>query len=114
MTLDDMRRETAVPVILADERGTISHVNDRFVEAFGWSRGDLVGAPLLRIIPESMWDAHNLGFARYLRTEAGSILGRPLTLSLRKSDGTVTEVEHTIVAQKEGGAWCFGARILPR
>lgn len=68
MTIQDLRNETEKPVILADEQGLVTAVNDAFASAYGWTAESLVGRSIANIIPEDLRDAHNLGFSRFLST----------------------------------------------
>ncbi|MBI2386946.1 MAG: PAS domain S-box protein [Elusimicrobia bacterium] len=111
MTLEDLKRETAIPVILADERGSVVFVNAAFEAAFGWRRDEIDGKPLTVIIPKALRDAHHLGFSRFLTTGQPTLLGRPLRLMTVDKAGREFECEHVIVAEKVEGRWMFGATL---
>ncbi len=49
-TFAEMRSETRVPVVIANHRGTITEVNDRFAAVFGWTRDEIIGQRLDTII----------------------------------------------------------------
>lgn len=87
MTLEQVRRETGTPVVIADHRGVIIQVNARFEETFGWQAGEIVGKPLTAIIPAALHDAHHLGFSRFLATGQATLLGQPLQLRAVRKDG---------------------------
>lgn len=113
MTLADVKRERALPAIIADERGVVAHVNRAFEDAFGWRLAEIAGKPLSVIIPEALRDAHHLGFSRFLSTGRPTLLGRPLTLLTLDKSGREFPCEHVIVAEKEDGRWTFGAILRP-
>lgn len=113
MTLGDLRRETKLPAIIADERGVVVHVNKAFEDAFGWSLAEIAGKPLSVIIPESLRDSHHLGFSRFLSTGKPTLLGRPLRLMAVDRSGREFLCEHVIIAEKEDGRWTFGASLRP-
>lgn len=113
MTLQEMKRETTVPVILADERGTVVYVNKAFEAVFGWSQDEIAGKPLTVVIPRALRDAHHLGFSRFLSTGEPTLLGRPLRLMAMDKSGREFECEHVIVAEKTEGRWMFAATLRP-
>lgn len=102
-----------IPAIAIDEEGTITQVNKTFQKVYGWEKQDLVGKPLFIIIPEEFHTAHDIGFSRFLKTERPTLLGKPLTLSIRHASGGTLSAEHTIYAEKKEGKWAFGALIKP-
>ena len=113
MDVGELRRRTDVTVISADHRGSITSINERFHEAYGWTDADLVGQPLPTIIPRRFHDAHHSGFARFLSTESPVILGRELALVVVTKDGREVVAEHFIVGNVTGDRWEFAASIRP-
>jgi PAS domain S-box-containing protein len=111
MRLDDLRRETEVPVVTVNDHGTITYVNERFEKVFGWSVSEIIGKPLTTIIPAMLRDAHHLGFSRFLTTGQPTLLNQPLTLKAVRKDGREFDAEHTITAEQRQGEWVFGATI---
>ncbi len=112
-TLEDVRRETRVPVVIADHRGLISHVNEPFERVFGWKAKDILGQSLATIIPRHLHDAHHLGFSRFLTTSKATLLDQPLRLRAVTKDGREFDAEHIIIAEQCQGQWMFGASIRP-
>lgn len=108
-----MRRESAVPVIIADHNGIISYVNERFEVELGWSAADLVGKTLTTIIPPALHTAHNMGFSRFLTTGQPTLLAQVLNLRLVLGDGREIDAEHFIIGEKVEGQWVFAATIRP-
>lgn len=113
MTLDTLRAETGTPVVMVNQAGLVTHVNDAFLRAFGWTRERVESQPLSTLIPPRLHDAHNLGFSRFLVTGVPTLLGRPLRLWVRGGDGHERPAELTLHAAQEGGAWTFGATARP-
>lgn len=113
MTVDELRRNTGLPVVSADSGGYITAVSDAFCAAYAWRREDLVGKPLTTIIPPQFHDAHHLGFSRFLATGKPTILDRPLALDVVTGDGRSVAAEHRIAAERVAGAWTFAASIRP-
>ncbi|MBI4323100.1 MAG: PAS domain S-box protein [Candidatus Omnitrophica bacterium] len=113
MTVDELRRETGVPVVIADHQGVILYVNERLERVFGWSASEIVGKPLTILIPTNMHDAHHLGFSRFLTTGKPTLLNQPLKLKAITKEGEVFDAEHCIIAEERQGQWVFGATIRP-
>lgn len=112
-TIEEIRRETDVPVVIADHQGIITQVNERFEAVFGWQAHDIIGKPLSTVIPPSLHDAHHLGFSRFLTTGKPTLLNQLLKLKAVKKDGREFDAEHFIVAEERDGQWVFGATIKP-
>ena len=113
VTIDELRRETAVPVVIADHNGSITYVNEPFGTLIGCAPDEMIGRPIATIIPRKLRDSHNLGFSRFLMTEQPTLLGKPLVLNVVTKDGREVASEHLIVAEKTQGQWAFGAIIRP-
>ncbi|MFQ5814382.1 MAG: PAS domain S-box protein [Anaerolineae bacterium] len=112
-TIDEMMHETDVPVVVADHRGLITHVNERFGAAFGWAGDEIIGRMLTAIVPSSFHDAHQLGFSRFLTTGQPTLLNQPLELKVVTKEGREIDAEHIIIAEQHRGQWVFGATIRP-
>jgi len=113
LTIDALKAETAVPVIIVDHEGTIVHINQMFEKTWGWQKDQLVGESLTIIIPENLKDAHHMGFSRFSLTGKPTILHQALELLIRQADGKEAAAEHFIIAEKINGNWVFGATIKP-
>jgi len=113
-TLDELRSETEVPVVICDGQGIVTHVNGRFQEVFGWALGEILGEPLLSIIPPRLRDAHLLGFSRFVSGGRPTLLGQPLELAALDKQGRELWVEHFIIAERQQGSWQLGATLIPR
>ena len=111
MTIDDIRKETVKPALVADENGLIVFVNGVFEKSFGWTIKDLLGQPLTVIMPPAFRTQHHLGFSRFLTTGQSTIMGKSLNLKVLTKDGREIDSEHFIIAGKEKGRWVFGATI---
>lgn len=111
--LDDMRRETALPVIIADHQGLVIYVNSRFESVFGWTADEIRGKPLTVVIPKQLHDAHHLGFSRFIMTGQPTLLNRPLPLKAITKAGIEMDCEHFIIAEKSQGQWVFAATLKP-
>lgn len=112
-TVEEMKKEKGLPVVIADQQGLITYVNKPFQEVFGWSADEIVGRALSTIIPKNLHDAHNLGFSRFITSGKPTLLNQTLKLKAVSKDGRVFDAEHFIVAEKQKERWLFAATILP-
>ncbi len=112
-TIDEMRGETGLPVVIADQDGLITYVNGHFKTVFGWTEAEVMGRPLTILIPPGLHDAHQLGFSRFLTTGKATLLNQSLKLRAVTKDGREFDAEHIITAEQSQGRWVFGATIRP-
>jgi PAS domain S-box-containing protein len=112
-TIEQMKQETDLPVLITDHQGFIIYVNDRFREVFGWQEDEIIGQTLAEVIPSSYHDSHHLGFSRFVMTGNPTVLNHPLQLKAVKKDGTEIEAEHWITAEQLQEQWVFGATLRP-
>jgi PAS domain S-box-containing protein/diguanylate cyclase (GGDEF)-like protein len=88
-------------LITIDHRGNIVEFNPAAEAMFGISREQALGKPMAEmIIPPRLRDAHRRGFAHYLATGEGPILGKRLELAAIRADGTEFPIELAITAIK--------------
>ncbi|UKO97804.1 PAS domain S-box protein [Nostoc sp. UHCC 0870] len=112
-TLQEMKAEADLPVLMTDQQGLIIYVNDAFQFVFGWKEAEIIGQTLEAVIPSSFHDSHHLGFSRFAMTEQPTVLNHPLQLKAVRSDGSEIDAEHFITAEKQEGEWIFGAILRP-
>ncbi len=110
----DLGLDNSKPLVVANRYGIITHVNKEFEKLFMWELNDIVGQPLLVIIPEHLRDAHNLGFSRFITTETPTLLDKPLNLMAVKKNGEQFNALHLIRAIKDADEWVFCANISPQ
>lgn len=113
MTIDEMIKEAEIPAIVVDENGIVVFVNRPFERVFGWSEAEMIGELIVKIIPPTMHDAHNLGFSRFVTTGRARLMNQPLRLAAVGKDGREFEAEHFIIAEKAEGKWLIGSTIKP-
>ncbi len=113
MTIDTLKHEEKIPVVVADEQGFIMYVNKCFEKIFEWRSEEIIGQSLTVIIPKHLRDAHHLGFSRFLTTGISTLLNRPLKLNAVTKIGREFQAEHVIVAEASSGHWTFAASIKP-
>lgn len=102
---------TNVPVVAIDQESIFTFINKAFTREYGWHEKDLIGKPVMEIMPQHMRNAHMIGFSRFLTTEASELLGKPLPLKVRYKDGREKISDHFILGEKVDGRWRFAAII---
>ena len=86
-------------VITMDHEGKIVEFNPAAEATFGLAREQAIGKDMVElIVPRRLRDAHRRGFARYLATGEGPILGKRLELAAIRADGTEFPIELAITA----------------
>ena len=112
-TFSDVLTDAASPVIVLDDQGIVTSINDAFKNEYGWRDEDLLGRSVSIIIPPALRQAHHVGFSRFLSTETPTLLSKPIQLPIVCQNGQERTVEHCIVAEKLDGKWRFAATIRP-
>lgn len=97
-TNDSRKIETyfdAVPdaIVVVDEAGCITRVNDRVEELFGYEPAELTGEPIERLVPEDVRDQHVAERDGYLDAPTRRPMGADLDISARRKDGTTFPVD---------------------
>jgi diguanylate cyclase (GGDEF)-like protein/PAS domain S-box-containing protein len=86
-------------VITIDHEGKIIEFNLAAEATFGLTREHALGQAMVElIIPPRLRDAHRRGFAHFLATGKGPILGKRLELEAIRADGTEFPIELAITA----------------
>ena len=86
-------------LITIDHEGTIVEFNPAAEATFGFTREQALGKAMVDlIVPPRLRDAHRRGFAHYLATGKGPILGKRLELEAIRADGTEFPIELAITA----------------
>lgn len=95
-----------------DQNGMVSDWNAQAEKIFGWSRGEVLGENLGRlIIPENHRAAHRSGLRHFLRTSEGPVLGRRIEIEALRRDGKEIKVELSITALWRRDAVVFNGFI---
>jgi PAS domain S-box-containing protein/diguanylate cyclase (GGDEF)-like protein len=95
-------------LITIDHQGNIVEFNPAAEAMFGISRERALGKSMAEaIVPPRLRDAHHRGFAHYLATGEGPILGKRLELEAIRADGTEFPIELAITAIKSQSGTLF-------
>lgn len=99
-------------VLAIDHEGRITEFNPAAELTFGHSRNDVLGTRIADvIIPPSLREKHNNGFARYLATGESKVLGRRLEMTALCADGREIPVELTITRIAQDGPPAFTGHL---
>jgi diguanylate cyclase (GGDEF)-like protein/PAS domain S-box-containing protein len=86
-------------LVTIDHQGKIVEFNPAAEATFGFTREQALGKVMVDlIVPPRLRDAHRQGFAHYLATGKGPILGKRLELEAIRADGTEFPIELAIAA----------------
>lgn len=98
-------------IVSIDSAGRITYVNPEGSRLFGYPDGALVGAPVTDLIPKRLHEAHAAGFARFLATGQGSLIGSTASVPGRCSDGSEIALELSLATWGADDACYFTAII---
>jgi diguanylate cyclase (GGDEF)-like protein/PAS domain S-box-containing protein len=86
-------------IVTIDHAGKVLEFNPAAEATFGWTREQALGKVMVDlIIPPRLREAHRQGFAHYLATGQGPILGKRIELEALRADGSEFPVELAITA----------------
>lgn len=98
-------------IIIANSADRIIDCNDSAARIFGFSRGELIGIPVLTIIPEKYKEAHRKGLKRFLETGESRVQGQIIEYEGLKKMGEVFPLELALNNFTLGGVIHFTAMI---
>jgi PAS domain S-box-containing protein len=85
-------------VVIADDRGAITLVNEQTEHLFGYAREDLVGRPVETLLPGRVRDRHVAHRADYVAHPGTRPMGVGLDLADRRKDGSEFSVDISLSA----------------
>lgn len=98
-------------LITTDETGRIAFWNAGAEEMFGYTRDEMTGEDMARIVPARFRGAHPEGFARVAREGCSNLTGRPLEVMALRRDGTEFPIELFLTVWHGPLGVGFGAQI---
>ena len=85
-------------IVTIDHEGRITEFNPAAERTFGYRRDEVMGRYMADvIIPPSLREKHREGFARYLATGEGRVLGKRIEMTAVRADGSEFPIELAIV-----------------
>jgi PAS domain S-box-containing protein len=99
-------------LVAIDHEGRITEFNPAAEQTFGYRRDEVIGKTLSEVlVPPSLREKHERGFARYLATGEAHVLGRRLEMAALCADGSEIPVEMAITRIQLPGPPSFTAYI---
>src|SRR5207249_12098604 len=81
-------------ILYLDHHGVVHEWNAAAQKMFGYTVAQALGQPIdALIVPPSFQEVYNDGLAEYLITGVGSLLGRPIEMTLLRADKTEFRAE---------------------
>ena len=108
-----LEQNSGIPVVVTDNQGLITNVNQNFEKVFGWQKQEIISQHITVILPRNFVESHHLAFSRFQSTEISTILNHPLNLKAITKNGDEIPSEHFIIAEKIEGKWSFAASLRP-
>ena len=104
--------QVAVEAILSiDSSGQIVDWNPGAEKIFGYSKEEIYGQPLTRLMPERYRDRHIDGLNRFLKTGRRKLIDQTIEIEGMRKGGAVFPIELSISSWKTGDDWFFGGII---
>jgi PAS domain S-box-containing protein len=105
--------ETAQDTIISiDADGMVNVWNHMAEKTFGYSKSEIIGQPIITIIPERYKTLHLEGIKRYIKTGVANVMGKTIGVSGITKEGIEIPIEMSLSFQKtEEGRNSFTAII---
>jgi PAS domain S-box-containing protein len=95
-------------IVLIDESGRVTEFNAAAERTFGYTRAQAIGRELAELVIEpGLREAHRRGLRRYLATGESNIVGRRVEMRAMRADGTLFDVELTVIRLPTGSPAVF-------
>jgi len=99
-------------IVTIDHEGYITEFNPAAEHAFGYPREEVLGKHLADvIIPPSLREKHQQGFARYLATGEAQVLGKRIEMTAVRADGSEFPIELAVTRIPLEGAPSFTGHL---
>ena len=102
---------TAIAIVTADARGTITFWNKAAEAMFGYLTREAVGRSLDLIVPARFHAGHHAGMDRLATGGPPKLAGKTVEVVAVRRDGSEFPIEITITAWIDGADRAFGAQI---
>lgn len=91
--LRDVAESACDAVICAGSDGIIKLMNREAREIFGYSKAEIIGEPITRLVPDHMIENHTIGFTRWAQSNTlNAAINRRVVPAVRK-DGSAVSIE---------------------
>ncbi|XPV75116.1 MAG: PAS domain S-box protein [Desulfovibrio sp.] len=80
-------------IIVIDSDGFITEFSPAAQETFGYSKDEILGQNINRLMPEEMKAKHNSHINNYIMTRMPKVIGQQIEVPARRKDGTIFPME---------------------
>eukprot|EP01135_Chromosphaera_perkinsii_P008556 Nk52_evm22s1400 gene=Nk52_evmTU22s1400 len=94
-------------IVVIDTVGTIERVNETVVTLFGYSKEELIGENVTKLMPEEHAMNHHTYLNNYLTTGNAKVIGKGRNLNAKAKDGELITVDLSVAEIKEGDVHLF-------
>lgn len=101
-------------IISGNKEGKITYWNKAAADIFGYSENEIIGQPVVRLVPEQYREAHRKGLRRVVETGETKIVGKTVELDGLRRDGTEfpLELSLSMAPTREGPVFTVVARDI--
>lgn len=101
-------------VIVVDREGTVRLWNAAAETVFGRTAAEMIGHGLEPIIPERLWQPHDVGFRRAVETGHAKHAGRVMTTRAVHGSGAKIYVDISFALLRDADGQVFGVSAVGR
>jgi len=98
-------------IITIDERGTVEDCNPACEAAFGYTKSELIGKNVSKLMPSPDRDRHDTYLASYLQTGTARVIGIGREVHGLRKDGSVFPVDLVVSEAKVAGGRIFSGIV---
>jgi diguanylate cyclase (GGDEF)-like protein/PAS domain S-box-containing protein len=105
-SLEILLENSRDPILLLTAAGVVVEANPAFCQAYGWSRAELAGSSLLRLVPEEYWPSFSeklVACGRRDKYLSAELANDYLDFKARTKDGTILSAECLLSPIWSGG-----------
>jgi PAS domain S-box-containing protein len=101
-TLQTFLESASEAIVMVSENGLIDRVNARTVSMFGYSREELLGQPIERLVPRHFAESHVQHRTDFLQYPRNRPMGTSMDLVAQRKDGVVFPVDISLSYVRTG------------
>eukprot|EP01094_Clydonella_sp_ATCC50884_P007118 TRINITY_DN162_c0_g1_i5.p1 TRINITY_DN162_c0_g1~~TRINITY_DN162_c0_g1_i5.p1 ORF type:complete len:680 (+),score=238.76 TRINITY_DN162_c0_g1_i5:39-2042(+) len=92
-SVEDYMQSFGDAAVLAGQTGTIIAINAPVTQLLGWTKEDLVGQSVEKLMDAAIAKNHALFMARYVETGQKRLIGKPRVMEVVRKDGSKVRLE---------------------
>ncbi len=94
-------------MVMMGKDGLVSYFNRAAERMFGYPRDEVLGKPIMMLMPQASRCAHESGFARFLATGESATFGPPRQVEGLRKDGALVPIDLTLSVYRADGEVVF-------